>query len=214
MAYKTTLDHYGLTGSKRHSPWYAVKATALPHVINGYYTVSSLMHAITGRHFSDVAPQQNKFVALLTTITHCSVCATDGTFLDQCSQDPNRVSHTHAMDVDKFRKILCGRPPIETIWPGVHEIIAQGSFARMTSKVKNRDMGVLPLNLKNWLPNYNHTRHIMLPSPTLYTADELIVVPSENAQIQAYEASGRLSPISIAESPAKPRSTKNTKKAP
>jgi hypothetical protein len=85
--------HYGLTGNKRHSPWYSVKASALSQVINGYYTASSLMHAIAGRHVDDTSSQQNKLVALLTTITHCRVSATDGTFLDRYYQDPNRVEH-------------------------------------------------------------------------------------------------------------------------
>jgi hypothetical protein len=106
MAYTTTLDHYAVPGSKRHLPWYAVKASALPHVINGYYTASSLMHAITGRHVTNASPQQNKFVALLTTITHSIVGLTDGTFLSRCSQDPNLVNHLHEMSIDTVRKIL------------------------------------------------------------------------------------------------------------
>jgi hypothetical protein len=82
----------------------------------------------------------------------------------------------------------------------------------MTSKRTNRV--VLPLNLKYWLSNYNHIQHKILPSIKPYSADELVVIPSGNAQIQAYEASGRLSPISIDESPARSKSTKTTKKAP
>jgi hypothetical protein len=84
------------------------------------------------------------------------------------------------MSLETIRKILCGRPPIETVWPGVHKTITTGEFATMSSKLYGgRDMGVLANDLKYWLPKYNQTKHIMLPSTNPYSENELVVVSSE-----------------------------------
>jgi hypothetical protein len=109
-------------------------------------------------------------------------------------------------------KMFCGRAPTETVWPGVHNIITKGEFEKMTSKrVKTKTpMGVLPLKLKYWLSNYNHTQHIIFPSHQPYRSEDLVAIPSETAQIRAYQASGRMSPIDLEESPAKSRVTKAT----
>jgi hypothetical protein len=88
------------------------------------------------------------------------------------------------MSVETIRKILCGRPPIETVWPEVYGTITQVKFQSMNSKMRGGCvMGVLSNSLKYWLPNYNHTRHILLSSTSPYSAEELIVVPSERDQI-------------------------------
>jgi hypothetical protein len=111
--------------------------------------------------------------------------------------------------------MFCGRAPTETVWPGVHNIITKGEFEKMTSKrVKTKTpMGALPLKLKYWLSNYDHTQHILFPSDKPYRPEYLVVVPSETAQIRAYEASGLLSPFDIDDSPAKSRSTNSTVRA-
>jgi hypothetical protein len=116
----------------------------LPHVINGYYTASSMTHAITGRQINDGSIQQNKLVALLTTLTNCRVGVTDGTFLQRCS---------FAMSNEMITKMFCGRAPTETVWPGVHNIIVKGEFEKMMSKrLKTKtQMGFLPLELHYWL---------------------------------------------------------------
>jgi hypothetical protein len=142
---------------------FGYKASTLTQAINGYYTDSSLMHAITGRQVADTYSKRNKFVALLTIITYCSIGSTDGAFIDRCSQDPNRVGLSHAMNFYTVRKTLCGRSPIESIWLGVHSMITTGQLKAMPSEGTNRDMGVLPQSLKYWLINCIHTRHIMLP---------------------------------------------------
>jgi hypothetical protein len=47
MAYETTVQYRATTGNRRNCRWFAVQPHSLPHVINGYYTASSMMHAVT-----------------------------------------------------------------------------------------------------------------------------------------------------------------------
>jgi hypothetical protein len=114
------------------------------------------------------------------------------------------------MNNDTIREMLCGRAPTKNVWPGVHNIITKGHFEKMTSKRVRIPMGALPLKLKYWLSNYDHTQNILFPSAKPYIPEDLVDISNETAQIRAYEASGRLSPISIEDSPAKSRSAKTT----
>jgi hypothetical protein len=158
MAHETTLQYKATTGIRKTYEWYAVRPQSLPHVINGYYTASSMMHAVTGGHISNGLTQQNKLVALLTTLTNCSVRVTDGTFLHRC---------THSMTIDTITKMFCGRAPTDTVWPGVHKIIDYGIFAKLGSNPKGKvPKGVLLLRFKYWLSNYHHTQHIIFPRVT------------------------------------------------
>jgi hypothetical protein len=63
------------------------------------------------------------------------------------------------------------------------------------------------------LPNYDHTQHIIFPTPNPYTADHLVVVPSENSQIQGFVASRRLAPPTRNPSPSYSRAARRDKKA-
>jgi hypothetical protein len=160
--------------------WFLDSRDAMPHIINGYYTASSFMHVITIEFKAPSYEQQNKFSALVTTISNCCVGVTDVTYQHR-SAKPGRY---HSMDVEKIRKILCGRPPLETVWPEVYTTITQGKFVLMNSKTQGGCiMGVFSNSLKYWLPNYNHTKHILLSSADPYLAEELVVVPSERDQI-------------------------------
>jgi hypothetical protein len=111
-----------------------------------------------------------------------------------CALDDTRYGH----------KDVLWKGATDTVWPGVHQIINYGIFAKLGSKNPKGKVpkGVLPLRLKYWLPNYDHTQHIIFPAVNSYTPEELVVVPSETAQIQRYQASRRMAPPTSNESPA------------
>jgi hypothetical protein len=106
MAHRTNLQYNATTDIRRVCDWFAVRSQSLPHVINGYYTACSMMHAATGAGSTNDTVQQNKLVALLTTLTNCSIGVTDGTFLQRCA---------HSMTLDTVRKMFFGRDPTDSV---------------------------------------------------------------------------------------------------
>jgi hypothetical protein len=215
-AVRTTLEQY----KQRSIEWYSVKQTAIPHIINGYYTASSFMHVVTGEFRNPSYLQQNRFSPLMTTVSNSCVGVTDGTYQHRCAQDTINPRNNHSMNLETIRKILCGRPPKETVWQGVYRTINNGEFESMESKVYGKlIMGVLANDLKYWLPNYNQTKHIVLPSPTPYSANELVAVPIERDQIlhvnedrRRRHAMGRLPPNSPVNPGKKQKYTNKTSK--
>jgi hypothetical protein len=181
---RTTLQHY----KQPPTPWYAVKQNALPHIINGYYTASSLMHSVTGKFKTPSYDQQDKFSALITTISNCCVGVTDATYQHRCAE-PGQY---HSMSLDTIRKIMCGRPSAESVWSEVYETIRYGKFTSMNSRAQGGKVyGQLSSALKYWLPNYNQTKLILLSSSRPYSDEQLVVVPSEKEQIAVARATRR-----------------------
>jgi hypothetical protein len=181
---RTTLQHY----KQSPTPWYAVKQKALPHIINGYYTASSLMHSVTGKFKTPSYDQQDKFSALITTISNCCVGVTDATYQHRCAEP----GYPHSMSIDTIRKIMCGRPSAEPVWAEVYEIIRYGKFSAMNSRAQGGKVyGQLSSKLKYWLPNYNQTKSILLSSSRPYSEEQLIAVPSEKEQIAVARATKR-----------------------
>jgi hypothetical protein len=165
-----------------------MKRNALPHIINGYYTASSLMHAITRDFKRPSYKQQNKFSALMTTIANCCVGVTDATYYNRCAEPRQE----HSMTEETIRKMMCGKPPIETVWPEVYYAIQEGRFFPMSSRAQEaRVYGQLFGPLMYWLPNNNQTKHILLSSTEPYPVDNFVVVPSERDQIATANAARR-----------------------
>jgi hypothetical protein len=179
MAHQTSLNYHATTGVRKNVDWFAVKSSELPHVVNGYYTASSLMHAAIGRVNINTTVQQDKLMALLTTLTNCGIGVTDGTFLHRCA---------YSMDIETVTKMFCGRAPTEEAWGMASAIIQEGKFGKQSQKnLKGKPpKGVLPILIKYWLPHYDHTQHLVFPSDTPYTEEQLVAVPSESEQIRRY----------------------------
>jgi hypothetical protein len=96
------------------------------------------------------------------------------------------------MSLDTIRKIMCGRPSAESVWPEVYDTIRYGKFAPMSSRAQGRRVyGQLSSALKYWLPNYNQTKLILLSSSRPYSDEQLVAVPSEREQIAVARAARR-----------------------
>jgi hypothetical protein len=200
MAHQTSLRYDATTGVKKNVDWFAVKSSELPHVINGYYTASSLMHAAIGRVNLNTTVQQDKLMALLTTLTNCGIGVTDGTFLHRCA---------HTMDLEMVTRMFCGRAPTDEAWGMASEIIKKGKFGKQSQKnLKGKPpKGVLPINIRYWLPHYDHTQHLVFPSDTPYTEEQLVVVASESEQIRAYREKRESQRLAKKASPSQSRLT-------
>jgi hypothetical protein len=114
-AEETSLWHYKQSPNK----WFSVKRNVLPHIINGYYTASILIHSITGDFKPLSYEQQNKFSALMTTISNFCIGVTDATYQNHCAHP----GEEHSMTEETIRKLMCGRPPIEWVWQEVYDTI-------------------------------------------------------------------------------------------